>query len=168
MYNKFWFHGDLFEIWMPVCSRVPVALLPRIFFFSWQNGTLLSSLGLFFFPTQGLFSAFEFSWAKIFPQVKSFHVWILSSGQCKHNIQIKWRGKVTKKIPRGGSPWFEIMTPSWFLNFCLKICFSKQPRHYCRFLIFLQKHWVNYLTSIWSNKRKNYFFGIWRWNITLK
>lgn len=75
---------------------------------------------------------------------------------------------VAANVPPGDSPRSKIMTPSWFTTFNLKICFLNYSVAFKGFRKgFLWKHFVKSLNSVYSNKRKIKFFGLWRWKVTL-
>ena len=106
------------------------------FFLSWPEWfsffllwTCFPFVSFFFY--QNLSSAFSFSTRK-----QLFHEQRASTSEFCKVRKVKKIGKkkraplraVAAKIPPGDRPWSEIMTPSWFINFSLKIRFSKLLR----------------------------------------
>ena len=79
------------------------------------------------------------------------------------NKMCKWiekrapRWAVAAKISSKDSSRYEIMTPSWFINYYLKLRFSS--------------FFGNFRLNVWNQfskiKEKTIFFGIWRWEVSL-
>ena len=101
-------------------------------FFSWRNGSLTFFFGplFLFILAQGLFSAFDFPMNATWTHCTS--TWEFCQVRDVHKIN----KKLPRELPPGDSLSYEIMTPSWFINFYLKIRFSKQVRRFLRFFNF--------------------------------
>ena len=107
-----------------------------LFLFFDKMPPFLSSLGLFFFffslpkDTSLILSYVFYSWEKAFQeQITS------TCGFCVRDVNkiCKWN-ETAANISLGGSPIYEIVTPSWFINFYLEIRFSKEVGSFLRFL----------------------------------
>ena len=154
MYSKFCFDATpLFKIWTPAWSFATTSRFHwRFFFFSWQNGTLYFLLGpvflFLFFLTRDFLLLLIFSMSKDFSisNELSFVNFVKCAMLTKCANRMKKRWAIAVKILLGESPWYEIITPSWFINFYSKLPFPK-----C-------------LKSVKSNKRKNDFSGLWSRN----
>ena len=118
---------SLFKIWTPAWSSASTSHFDKgISFFSWQNNTLSFFFGCFFFFS----SAFDF-----FHEQNSSHKQRASSCEFRkgHNVNKLWKYHkkrapswvVAMKIPSGNLPMSKIITPSQFINFHLKLRFSK-------------------------------------------
>ena len=113
MYSKVWLDGNSLCAWSFVITSLSYK---ENFSFLYRMVLFLSSLGLFFsfslfFFYQGLFSALDFSVSKDFS---------ISKELLRVNFFVGCRDTSSEDSPRS-----EIMTPSWFLIFHLKIRFSK-------------------------------------------
>ena len=111
------------------CQRLLVKPRTFVTFFSWRNGSFTFFFGplFLFILAQGLFS-----WTQRECTALLRENFVMCAMYTKYAIN--------KKLPRellpGDSLSYELMTPSWFINFYLKIRFSKQVRRFLRFFNF--------------------------------
>ena len=87
-------------------------------------------------------------------------MWICKVRDAKKCANELKNGHQDERLPRKfhqDSPRYEIMTPSWFKNYYLKIRFSS--------------FFGNFRLNVWNQfskiKEKTIFFGLWRWEVSL-
>ena len=133
MYSKVWLDGDSLCAWSFVITSLSYK---ENFSFLYRMVLFLSSLGLFFSFSFSFFLPRTFFRSWFFREQRFFHKQRTSTSeflkcamQTKYGITCKLKSSLNVSGCRDtspeDSPRSEIMTPSWFIIFHLKIRFSK-------------------------------------------